>query len=93
MVDLACIRLGVAPLWAAMVGFASFFCGSLGLALLRSALVNSPWLCYDRQWLAWLYMVSNGWFGLAWVLCYCCYGAFLWSTQERIMAYSHGVRT
>jgi len=30
--------------------------------------------------------------GLAW-LCYCCYGAFLWSTQERIMAYSHGVRT
>jgi hypothetical protein len=47
---LACIRLGVAPLWAAMV--------------------NSPWLCYDRQWLAWLYMVSNGWFDLAW-LCYC----------------------
>jgi hypothetical protein len=65
-------------------------------------MVSLAWLCYDWQWLArlgfamigngWLGfdMVGNGWLGLAW-LCYCCCGAFVWSAQERIMAYSHGV--
>jgi hypothetical protein len=33
-VDLACLRLGVAPQWAAMVGLACLFYGWLGLAML-----------------------------------------------------------
>jgi len=91
---LACIQLGVASLWATMVGLALLWlaCIRLGAVPLWAAMVNSPWLCYDQQWFAWLYMVSNGWFDLAW-LCYCCYGTLLWSTQERIMSYNHGVHT
>jgi hypothetical protein len=56
MVDLACIRLGVAPLCAVMVGLAFF------------SVVCSAWLCYDRLWLTLLgfAMIGNGWLGFIW---------------------------
>jgi len=72
MVDLACLRLGVARLWVVMVCLAYLYYGwqwsawLCGLAFF--SVVCSAWLCYDRLWLTLLgfAMIGNGWLGFIW---------------------------
>jgi hypothetical protein len=81
MVNLACLRLGMAPLWSAMVGLALLLLtwlvfdlawhryGRQWSAWLLFSLIRSAWLCYDWLCLTLLgfAMIGNGWLGFIWL--------------------------